>query len=169
MKEFNGQFIYPLHLPHRSSACAHQVPGECLLMTGRCWGPPWPGQSSLHPRCPRLRGDVQRGTFTPAVSSSPEHSLQNGSLEAVVFFFLSANLLFVKATGKSSSLRHTEMELKADLQTSLLVQWLRIYLPGFPGCSLIKNLPTNAGEWVSSLVWEDPTCHRATKPMHHNY
>ena len=22
---------------------------------------------------------------------------------------------------------------------------------------------------VRSLVWEDPTCHRATKPMHHNY
>ena len=23
--------------------------------------------------------------------------------------------------------------------------------------------------WVWSLVWEDATCHRATKPMHHNY
>ena len=22
---------------------------------------------------------------------------------------------------------------------------------------------------VRPLVWEDPTCHRATKPMHHNY
>ena len=84
-------------------------------------------------------------------------------------FFLSANLLFVKAMGKSSSLRHTEMESKADLQTFLLVQWLRIYLPGLPGGSLIKNQPTNAGEWVSSLVWEDPTGHRATKPVHHNY
>ena len=22
---------------------------------------------------------------------------------------------------------------------------------------------------VQSMVWEDPTCLRATKPMHHNY
>ena len=22
---------------------------------------------------------------------------------------------------------------------------------------------------VQSLVWEDPTCHGATKPVHHNY
>ena len=25
------------------------------------------------------------------------------------------------------------------------------------------------GTWVRSLVWEDPTCLGATKPMHHNY
>ena len=25
------------------------------------------------------------------------------------------------------------------------------------------------GTRVWALVWEDPTCHRATKPMHHNY
>ena len=25
------------------------------------------------------------------------------------------------------------------------------------------------GTWVRSLVQEDPTCHRATKPVHHNY
>ena len=23
--------------------------------------------------------------------------------------------------------------------------------------------------WVQSLVWEDPTCHGATKPVCHNY
>ena len=40
--------------------------------------------------------------------------------------------------------------------TSLVVQWLRICLP-------IK------GTWVLSLTQEDPTCHGATKPMHHNY
>ena len=34
--------------------------------------------------------------------------------------------------------------------------WLRIYL------SIQES-------WVQSLVWEDPTCHRATKPMCHNY
>ena len=25
------------------------------------------------------------------------------------------------------------------------------------------------GAWVQALVWEDPTCRRATKPMRHNY
>ena len=39
---------------------------------------------------------------------------------------------------------------------SLVVQWLRIYLP-------------MQGTWVHSLVQEDPMCHKATKPVHHNY
>ena len=39
---------------------------------------------------------------------------------------------------------------------SLMVQWLRICLP-------------MQGTRVRSLVWEDPTCRRATKPVHHNY
>ena len=25
------------------------------------------------------------------------------------------------------------------------------------------------GTWVQSLLWEDPTCLRATKPVRHNY
>ena len=40
--------------------------------------------------------------------------------------------------------------------TSLVAQWLRIRLP-IPGTR------------VRALVWEDPTCRRATKPVHHNY
>ena len=40
--------------------------------------------------------------------------------------------------------------------TSLVAQWLRIRLP----------VPET---WVRALVWEDPTCHGATKPMCHNY
>ena len=38
---------------------------------------------------------------------------------------------------------------------------------GFPGGSLVKNPMQETG--VRSLVQEDPTCHRATKPMRHNY
>ena len=41
-------------------------------------------------------------------------------------------------------------------RTSLVIQWLRICLP-------------TEGTWVQSLVQEDPTCHRATKPVCHNY
>ena len=39
---------------------------------------------------------------------------------------------------------------------SLVAQCLRIHLP-------------MQGTRVRALVWEDPTCHRATKPMRHNY
>ena len=40
--------------------------------------------------------------------------------------------------------------------TSLVTQWLRIRLP-------------MQGTQVQALVWEDPTCRRATKPVRHNY
>ena len=39
---------------------------------------------------------------------------------------------------------------------SMVVQRLRIHLPV-------------QGSWVQSLVWEESTCHGATKPMCHNY
>ena len=39
---------------------------------------------------------------------------------------------------------------------SLVVQWLRICLP-------------MQGTWVRALVWEDPTCHGATRPVSYNY
>ena len=41
-------------------------------------------------------------------------------------------------------------------RTSLVAQWLRIHLP-------------MQGTRVQALVREDPTHHRATKPMRHNY
>ena len=37
-------------------------------------------------------------------------------------------------------------------EASLVVQWLRI-------CLALQ------GTWVQSLVWEDSTCHKATKPV----
>ena len=35
---------------------------------------------------------------------------------------------------------------------------------GFPGGPVVKNLPSNAGTRVLSLVWGHPTCCGATKP-----
>ena len=47
--------------------------------------------------------------------------------------------------------------LKGQIKISLVVQWLSIHLP-------MQRI------WVRSLLWEDPTCLRATMPMcHHNY
>ena len=45
---------------------------------------------------------------------------------------------------------------KAKTRAFLVAQWLRIRLP-------------MQGTRVRALVWEDPTCHGATKPVHHNY
>ena len=42
------------------------------------------------------------------------------------------------------------------LGASLVAQWLRIRLP-------------MQGTRVRALVWEDPTCHGATRPVSHNY
>ena len=39
---------------------------------------------------------------------------------------------------------------------SLVVRWLRIPL-------------STQGTWVQSVLWEDPTCRGATKPVHHDY
>ena len=50
----------------------------------------------------------------------------------------------------------TYLTLKIRYWTSLVAQWLRIRLP-------------MQGTRVQALVREDPTCSRATKPMHHNY
>ena len=40
---------------------------------------------------------------------------------------------------------------------------------GFPGGSVVKNPSANAGGMGGILMWEDPTCPGATKPMRHNY
>ena len=41
-------------------------------------------------------------------------------------------------------------------RASLVAQWLRICLP-------------MQGTWVRALVWEDPTCRGAPRPVSHNY
>ena len=46
--------------------------------------------------------------------------------------------------------------LKLWSGASLVAQWLRIRLP-------VQETQ------VRALVWEDPTCHGATKPVRHNY
>ena len=49
-----------------------------------------------------------------------------------------------------------ELVLKFTWGTPLVAQWLRIHLP-------------LQGTRVRALVWGDPTCRGATKPMSHNY
>ena len=49
-----------------------------------------------------------------------------------------------------------EILIKTTHRASLVAQWLRICLP-------------MQGTQVRALVWEDPTCRGATKPVSHNY
>ena len=49
-----------------------------------------------------------------------------------------------------------QKDFKGLCRTSLVAQWLRIRLP-------------MQGTRVRALVQEDPTCHRETKPVGHNY
>ena len=49
-----------------------------------------------------------------------------------------------------------EEKIKTEARASLVAQWLRICLP-------------MQGTRVRALVWEDPTCHGATRPVSHNY
>ena len=46
------------------------------------------------------------------------------------------------------------------------VRSLKINYRGFPG-GWVVNLPANTGDMGSTLIWEDPTCCRATKPVQH--
>ena len=40
---------------------------------------------------------------------------------------------------------------------------------GFPGGAVVKICLPMQGTQVRALVWEDPMCRGATKPVHHNY
>ena len=43
-------------------------------------------------------------------------------------------------------------------------------LKDFPGGSVVKNPPPNAGGMgKKSLIWDDPTRQAATTPVHRNY
>ena len=67
--------------------------------------------------------------------------------------------LLASGTHKESCGHHfllTFLFTKNDPRASLVVQWLRI-------CLLMQRTR------VRTLVWEDPTCRGATRPVSHNY
>ena len=73
----------------------------------------------------------------------------------LVMFCTVTTLVFVGKTCSFSHLKFFHIK-KVHYGASLVVQWLRICLP-------------MQGTRVRALVWEDPTCRRATKPVSHNY
>ena len=77
--------------------------------------------------------------------SDKTHLWQNE--ETLIWVFKDEYMFFIWSKGKENN---------NYFGTSLVAQWLRI-------CLLMQ------GTRVQALVWEDPTCCRATKPVHHNY
>ena len=63
---------------------------------------------------------------------------------------------YIKNSYNSIIKKRQIVQLKNGPGTSLVAQWLRIRLP-------------MQGTQVRALVWEDPTCHGATKHVGHNY
>ena len=58
--------------------------------------------------------------------------------------------------------------LRRDLEASLECLFNNS-IRGFPGGSLVMNLPANAGDTSSVPVREDPTCCETAKLMGHKY
>ena len=61
---------------------------------------------------------------------------------------------FTKSPLDMPSIRKSRSKMRT--QDFLVVQWLRIRLP-------------MQGTRVRALLWEDPTCRGAAKPVRHNY
>ena len=82
--------------------------------------------------------------------------LKSQSIYSSVTYFFSLKCMFLRpiyaAVHTYSSLIFID---KLCSRASLVTQWLRICLP-------------MQGTRVQALVREDPTCHGATKPVHHN-
>ena len=79
------------------------------------------------------------------------------------------NKCWQKCREKETLLHHWECKLgAATMQNSMKIP-SKTKNKGFPGGSVVRNPPANVGDRVQSLVQEDPTYHRATKPVYHNY
>ena len=85
---------------------------------------------------------------------SPILCLSSHSLHSVICTFL----ILMKSSLSSISFMDlvSGVVYKKPLRASLVAQWLRI-------CLLMPETR------VRALVWEDPTCRGATRPVSHNY
>ena len=121
--------------------------------------------SSLVPppaACPLENGELP--AVLPLLGASPAGGGQGHpdarsgprlSWVTVGSLFKARNRYTVYVTTLRRSVMHLSLK-KLFLGTSLVAQWLRIHLP-------------MQGTRVRALVWEDPTCRGAAKPVRHNY
>ena len=122
------------------SSC-HTLDGITWLCPGLGPPPALPAWSVIH-----ARGAQGAGKDVPAWTTD---------YLGHICFTVDMQLLLLVATTKCL-LSLILSGFKQILWASLVAQWLRICLP-------------MQGTRVRALVWEDPTCRRATKPVSHNY
>lgn len=103
----------------------------------------------------------------PSFESGAKNNEMRLSLTLVVFAFV-LWALFCFVTLLFCLVFHLWVTLFYPLYWSLPILRLQSPNAGFPGGPVIKNTPANAGEWVWSLVWEDPACLGATKAIHYS-
>ena len=92
-------------------------------------------------------------TAIPLLGIYPEKTIIQK--ESCTTMFIAA-LFTIASTWKQPKCPSTHEWIKNVYRASLVAQWLRICLP-------------MQGTRVRALVWEDPTCHRATGPVSQNY
>ena len=80
--------------------------------------------------------------------------LENMSLLLVLPFYLTAHVM--GELRLKYSISHLDLWIRVAGGASLVAQWLRI-------CLLMQGIR------VRALVWEDPTCRGATRPVSHDY
>ena len=127
-----------------------------VMYSSLAWGPKaqlWlPGTQSLSLICSLV------------MFNSPQQKNQNLSVVEVLILSNLSTSLLTKGTSQFLCWQESYRESTLIQQTfskhllwaSLVAQWLRIHL-------------TMQGTQVRSLVREDPTCCRETKPVQHNY
>ena len=63
---------------------------------------------------------------------------------------------------------YLEQDLAYIVYALYIYIYIYIYFSGFPDASGVKKKKKIHLPWVQSLVQVDPTCHGATKSIHHN-
>ena len=89
----------------------------------------------------------------PLLGTHPDKTIIQKDTRTPVFI---AALFTIAKTWKQSKCPSTDEWIKKMWWASLVAQWLRVCLP-------------IQGTRVRALVWEDPTCRGATRPVSHNY
>ena len=69
------------------------------------------------------------------------------------------------ANGRDSFIHVLLSCLQAPLEDGCIITHSKKWKRDFPGGPVVKNLPASAEDMGLSLVQEDPTCRRASKPV----
>ena len=107
-----------------------------------------------------MKGEHHTCKFQSRAARHTDKALSNERVKWMGFRFLSSLPLRIQPKlrhRKCPSQKPLASQIKRLLyRASLVAQWLRVCLP-------------MQGTRVRALLWEDPTCRGATRPVSHNY